>query len=211
MANIAYIRVSSLTQNTDRQEEMFKSLNIDKYFTEKVSGKNIKDRPQLKKLMEYVREGDTVIVESISRFGRSLSDLISLIKQLEEKGVQFKSLKEGDIDTTSATGKLVFNIFASLAEFERETIRERQAEGIAIAKAKGKFKGKQKKAVDEALFESLYKKWQNKEITKTYMQKKLGLSLSTLDRRIREYRDKKPSKTVYATEEELARLPKPRQ
>ena len=191
MANIAYIRVSSLTQNTDRQEEMFKSLNIDKYFTEKVSGKNIKDRPQLKKLMEYVREGDTVIVESISRFGRSLSDLISLIKQLEEKGVQFKSLKEGDIDTTSATGKLVFNIFASLAEFERETIRERQAEGIAIAKEKGKFKGKQKKSVDEALFESLYKKWQNKEITKTYMQKKLGLSLSTLDRRIREYRDKK--------------------
>ena len=191
MANIAYIRVSSLTQNTDRQEEMFKSLNIDKYFTEKVSGKNIKDRPQLKKLMEYVREGDTVIVESISRFGRSLSDLISLIKQLEEKGVQFKSLKEGDIDTTSATGKLVFNIFASLAEFERETIRERQAEGIAIAKEKGKFKGKQKKPIDEALFESLYKKWQNKEITKTYMQKKLGLSLSTLDRRIREYRDKK--------------------
>ena len=214
MANIAYIstqnvRVSSLTQNTDRQEEMFKSLNIDKYFTEKVSGKNIKDRPQLKKLMEYVREGDTVIVESISRFGRSLSDLISLIKQLEEKGVQFKSLKEGDIDTTSATGKLVFNIFASLAEFERETIRERQAEGIAIAKEKGKFKGKQKKPVDEALFESLYKKWQNKEITKTYMQKKLGLSLSTLDRRIREYRDKKPSKSEYFTDEELAKLPKP--
>ena len=214
MANIAYIstqniRVSSLTQNTDRQEEMFKSLNIDKYFTEKVSGKNIKDRPQLKKLMEYVREGDTVIVESISRFGRSLSDLISLIKQLEEKGVQFKSLKEGDIDTTSATGKLVFNIFASLAEFERETIRERQAEGIAIAKAKGKFKGKQKKSVDEAQFESLYKKWQNKEITKTYMQKKLGLSLSTLDRRIREYRDKKLSKSEYFTDEELAKLPKP--
>ena len=209
MANIGYIRVSSLTQNTDRQEEMFKSLNIDKYFTEKVSGKNIKDRPQLKKLMEYVREGDTVIVESISRFGRSLSDLISLIKQLEEKGVQFKSLKEGDIDTTSATGKLVFNIFASLAEFERETIRERQAEGIAIAKAKGKFKGKQKKSVDEAQFESLYKKWQNKEITKTYMQKKLGLSLSTLDRRIREYRSKQPYKTVYATDEELAKLPKP--
>ena len=78
--------------------------------------------------MEYVREGDTVIVESISRFGRSLPDLIELMNKLDEKGVHFKSLKEGDMDTTTATGKLVFNIFASLAQFERETIKERRKE-----------------------------------------------------------------------------------
>ena len=93
MANIGYIRVSSESQNTARQEELFNHLKMDKIFKEKVSGKNIKDRPELQKMMEYVREGDTVIVESISRFGRSLKDLLSLIEQLNAKGVQFKSLK----------------------------------------------------------------------------------------------------------------------
>lgn len=135
MANIAYIRVSTTDQNTARQEEALKIYNIDKFFKEKISGKNIKDRPELIKMMEYVREGDVLYVESISRFGRSLKDLLSLIEQLNNKGVQFKSLKEGSIDTTTPTGKLVYSIFSSLAEFERETIRQRQAEGIAIAKA----------------------------------------------------------------------------
>lgn len=148
MSNIAYIRVSTLEQNTARQEEAFKDLKIDKYFEEKVSGKNIKDRPELNKMMEYIREGDTVIAESISRFGRSLPNLIELMNRLDEKGVHFKSLKEEDIDTTTATGKLVFNIFASLAQFERETIKERQAEGISIAKAKGRYKGRIKKPID---------------------------------------------------------------
>ena len=102
MSQIAYIRVSTLEQNIARQREAFKDLKIDKYFEEKVSGKNIKDRPELNKMMDYVREGDTVIVESISRFGRSLPDLIELMNRLDEKGVHFKSLKEGDIDTTTA-------------------------------------------------------------------------------------------------------------
>lgn len=196
MAKIAYIRVSSLDQNTKRQEEMFKSLDLDKTFTEKVSGKNIKDRPELLKMMDYVREGDVVIVESISRFGRSLPDLLKLIQQLNDKGVQFRSLKEGDIDTTTPTGKLVFNIFASLAEFERETIKERQAEGIAIAKAEGRFKGKQKLPINEPLFHSLYEMYENGEITRKYMSEKLGLSLPTLDRRIAEYRKKNRDEAV---------------
>lgn len=188
MSNIAYIRVSTLEQNTARQEGAFKGLKIDKYFEEKVSVKNIKDRPELNKMMDYVREGDTVIVESISRFGRSLPDLISLIQQLNDKGVQFKSLKEGDIDTTTATGKLVFNIFASLAEFERETIKERQAEGIAIAKANGKYKGRVRRPIDQNEFISLYNRWQNGEIQKKFICKKLNVSMATLDRRITEYR-----------------------
>ena len=189
MSNIAYIRVSSEDQNTSRQEELFKSYNIDKYYIEKVSGKNIKDRPELQKMMDYVREGDIVYVESISRFGRSLQDLLTLINQLNEKGVQFKSLKEGDIDTTTPTGKLVFSIFASLAEFERETIKQRQAEGIAIAKANGVYKGRVKKTIDHNQFLSLYKRWQNGEIQKKYMAKKLGVSMATLDRRIAEYKN----------------------
>ena len=188
MANIGYIRVSSESQNTARQEELFNHLKMDKIFKEKVSGKNIKDRPELQKMMEYVREGDTVIVESISRFGRSLKDLLSLIEQLNAKGVQFKSLKEGDIDTTTPTGKLVFSIFSSLAEFERETIKQRQAEGIAIAKTNGKYKGRKFIEIDNTEFINLYNRWQDKEITKEYMRKRLKVSLPTLDRRIAEYR-----------------------
>lgn len=91
MSNIAYIKTSTTDQHLGRQIEAFKQYNIDKVFSEQVSGKNIKDRPELKKMMEYVREGDTVYVESISRFGRSLTDLISLITTLNNKGVQFKS------------------------------------------------------------------------------------------------------------------------
>ena len=138
---------------------MFKDLKIDKYYIDKVSGKNIKDRPELQKMMDYVREGDAVvIVESIYRFGRSLQDLLTLINQLNEKGVQFRSIKEGDIDTTTPTGKLVFSIFASLAEFERSVIKERQAEGIAIAKANGTYKGRVKINIDHNQFVSLYKR-----------------------------------------------------
>lgn len=190
MANIAYLRVSTIDQNLARQEEAFKGLNIDKFFTEKVSGKNIKDRPELLKMMEYVREGDVVFVESISRFGRSLFDLLSLIEQLNEKNVQFRSLKEGSIDTTTPTGKLVYSIFSSLAEFERENIRQRQAEGIAIAKANGKYKGRQRKQINPNEFVSLYNRWQDGEITKKYICKKLNVSLATLDRRIAEHRKK---------------------
>ena len=194
MANIAYLRVSTIDQNLARQEEAFKGLNIDKFFTEKVSGKNIKDRPELLKMMEYVREGDVVFVESISGFGRSLSDLLSLIEQLNEKNVQFRSLKEGSIDTTTPTGKLVYSIFSSLAEFERETIKQRQAEGIAIAKANGKYKGRQRKQVNPNEFESLYNRWVIGEIKKKYICKKLNISISTLDRRIAEYKNSKTEK-----------------
>ncbi len=190
MANIAYIRVSTVDQNTARQEEMFKGLNIDKYYIEKVSGKNIKDRPELIKMMDYVREGDVVIVESISRFGRSLKDLLSLVEQLDNKGVQFRSLKEGDINTTSPTGKLVFSIFASLAEFERETIKQRQAEGIAIAKANGVYKGRKRIKYNEDEFKELYDRWMEGEIKKKYICKRLNISLPTLDRRIAELRNK---------------------
>lgn len=193
MARIAYIRVSSADQNTARQEEMFKELKIDKFFIEKVSGANIKDRIELQKMMEYVREDDIVIVESISRFGRSLQDLLSLIDQLNEKGVQFRSLKEGDIDTTTPTGKLVYSIFSSLSEFEKNTIRQRQAEGIAIAKANGVYKGRKRIVTDYDLFEQLYRKWKNGEIKKGYMAKRLGLSITTLWRRIREYEERNQS------------------
>lgn len=145
MARIAYIRVSTEEQHTDRQDAMFNG--YDKIFREKISGKNA-DRPELKKLMEYVREGDTVTVESYSRFARNTKDLFDLTEELKEKGVGFISLKE-QIDTTTPAGKLMFTIFAGLAQFEREQTLQRQREGIEKAKEKGVYKGRKPIAFDE--------------------------------------------------------------
>jgi len=137
---IGYVRVSTTEQNTARQEEIMKELNVDKIFMEKVSGKNT-EREELKKMMEYVRSGDVVIVESYSRFARSTKDLLNLLEQLKEKEVEFISQKE-KFDTTTPQGKLMLTVFAGIAEFERESILQRQREGIAIAKAEGKMKGR---------------------------------------------------------------------
>ncbi len=143
--NIAYIRVSTKEQHEDRQiEALDKALGKDEYkaFTEKISGKNM-DRPELKKMLEYVREGDTIYVSELSRLGRSTADLWTIIKEIEKKGASFKSLKES-FDTSTPAGKLQLTMLAAVAEFERDIIRERQAEGIAIAKAKGVYKGRKK-------------------------------------------------------------------
>ena len=136
---IGYIRVSTQEQNTIRQEVMMKELGVEELYLDKASGKNT-DRPQLKKMMEYVRRGDTVIVESISRFARNTRDLLELIEQLTAKGVEFISKKEA-IDTSTPTGKFMLTVFGAVAELEREYILQRQREGIEIAKQQGKYKG----------------------------------------------------------------------
>ena len=126
---VGYARVSTVTQNEDHQMEALKKYGCEKIFLDKLSGKDTK-RPELQKMMDFVREGDTVIVTEFSRFSRSTKDLLSLVEQLTEKNVEFKSLKE-NVDTTTSSGKLVLTIFAALSEFERSVILERQAEGIA--------------------------------------------------------------------------------
>ena len=132
---IGYIRVSTEEQNTARQEVLLRELGVDEVFIDKASGKNA-DRPELTPMMNYVRRGDTVIVESISRFARNTRDLLDLVEQLTEKQVEFVSRKEA-IDTTTPTGKFMLTVFAAVAELEREYILQRQREGIAIAKTKG--------------------------------------------------------------------------
>ena len=133
---IGYIRVSTQEQNTLRQEVMMQELGVEELYVDKASGKST-DRPQLKKMMEYVRRGDTVIVESISRFARNTRDLLELMERLREKGVEFVSKKEA-IDTTTPTGKFMLTVFGAVAELEREYILQRQREGIANAKQQGK-------------------------------------------------------------------------
>ena len=129
---IGYIRVSTEEQNTARQEVLLRELGVDEVFIDKASGKNA-DRPELTRMMNYVRRGDTVIVESISRFARNTRDLLDLVERLTEKHVEFVSRKEA-IDTTTPTGKFMLTVFAAVAELEREYILQRQREGIAIAK-----------------------------------------------------------------------------
>mgnify|MGYP002438747089 CR=1 FL=1 len=121
-----------------RQEVLMQELGVDEVYIDRLSGKNT-DRPELKKMMDYVRKGDTVIVESISRFARNTRDLLDLVEHLTEKQVEFVSRKEA-IDTTTPTGKFMLTVFAAVAELEREYILQRQREGIAIAKAQGKYR-----------------------------------------------------------------------
>ena len=122
-----------------RQEVLMQELGVDEVYIDRLSGKNT-DRPELKKMMDYVRKGDTVIVESISRFARNTRDLLALIEKLTEKGVEFVSRKEA-IDTTTPTEKFMLTVFGAVAELEREYILQRQREGISIAKAQGKYTG----------------------------------------------------------------------
>jgi DNA invertase Pin-like site-specific DNA recombinase len=184
MAKIGYIRVSSIEQKTDRQMDLFSKLGLNKIFQEKVSGKNT-DRLQLQKMLEYIREGDTLYIESLSRLGRSTKDLINIVEELNNKKVQLVSLKE-NIDTITPAGKLTFTIFASLAEFERECIKERQREGIESARGKGKHLGRPK-AVYPDKWESTYKEWKNGNITAVQAFTKLNMPKATFYKMVKQY------------------------
>lgn len=184
MSNIAYVRVSTAEQNEARQIEALKKHNIDKWFTEKVSGKNM-NRPQLEAMLDYVREGDTVYIHDFSRLARSTKDLLSIVEQLQEKGVHLVSNKE-NLDTSTPTGKLMLTMIATINEFERENLLERQREGIAIAKEQGKFKGGQVKKIDDKAFNAAYEQYKRRELTKGQMAQKLHISRPTLDKMLKE-------------------------
>lgn len=137
---IGYIRISTADQNIARQEVLMHELGVENMFIDRMSGKNT-NRPELQRMLSFVREGDIVIVESISRFARNTRDLLDLVEQLTLKQVEFVSKKEA-IDTTTPTGKFMLTVFGAVAELEREYILQRQKEGIAIAKEKGVYKGR---------------------------------------------------------------------
>lgn len=179
---VGYCRVSTAEQNTARQEVLMERLGVDKIFIDKCSGKNT-DRPALKEMLAFVREGDTVVVESISRLARNTKDLLSLIDKFTEQGVGFISQKES-IDTSSPTGKFILTVFGAIAELERDYILQRQAEGIAIAKANGVYKGR--KPIDCPDFDKVYEQVQSGVITATRGWELLAISKSSWYRRVRE-------------------------
>lgn len=178
---IGYVRVSSAEQNTARQAALMEQLGVDEVYIDRVSGKDT-NRPELRRMMEYVRRGDTVIVESISRFARNTRDLLELTERLSEKGAEFVSQKEA-IDTATPTGKFMLTVFAAIAELEREYIRQRQREGIEIAKANGVYKGR--KPIERDNFDTVVTLWRKGEITAVEAQRRLDMKPSTFYRKVR--------------------------
>ena len=138
---VGYVRVSTAEQNTARQEVIMEQLDVEKVYMEKISGKTITGREQLQEMLDYIREGDAVVVESISRLARNTRDLLDIVDKFDKKGVGFISQKES-IDTDTATGRFMLTVFAAVAQLEREYMLARQKEGIAIAKVEGKYKGR---------------------------------------------------------------------
>lgn len=180
-----YGRVSTQVQNEARQVEALLNQGIERedIITDKASGKNT-DRPGLKGLLEKVRAGDTVVVVSIDRLGRNTKDVLNIVEKLQGKGVKLVSLHEG-FDTSTPMGKCVLTVLAGFAELERANILERQAEGIAIAKREGRFQGRRPKELPE--LEDIYNEWRRGDLSIVRAAKLLGVSRSTLYRRIQQY------------------------
>ena len=173
---IGYIRVSSFDQNTDRQLE---NINVNKVFTDKASGKDI-HRPELMALMEFIREGDTLVIHSMDRLARNLDDLRGIVSRLTQKGVTIEFVKEHLTFTNEVTpmSNLMLSVMGAFAEFERALIKERQREGIAIAKLKGAYKGRKKSLSPEQIDELKNCLVQGEK--KAQVARKYGISRETL-------------------------------
>lgn len=181
--NIAYVRVSTVEQNEARQREALQAYNIDKWFIEKVSGKDT-NRPQLISMLDFVREDDVVYIAEFSRLGRSAKDLLDIVENIEDKGASLISIKE-NFDTKTPAGKLQMTMLAAIAEFERAMILERQREGIAIAKKEGKYKGRKK--IKRTDIDIHYDRYMSRKASKTQISNELGISRNTLTRLFNEY------------------------
>lgn len=191
--NIGYVRVSTVEQNEDRQIEGLKKYDIEKWYTEKVSGKDM-NRPKLQEMLDFVREGDTVFVHDFSRLARSTKDLLSIVQYLKDKGVHLVSNKE-NIDTNSNTGYMFLTILSAIYEFERRNMLERQREGIAVKKEQDKhlphdqrtYKGRKEISIPDDVFIREYDRYCKREINKVQLAEILNVSRPTLDKLIKQH------------------------
>lgn len=177
-----YARCSTLDQNLDWQIDALTKEGCDRIFQEKFTGTK-KDRPELLRMLDMLREGDAVIICELTRLSRSVKDLFDLVERVEKAGANIKSLKEPWLDTTTPQGRLLFTIFSGVSQFERELIRERTMEGLASARARGRMggrPGKDPKVVEQALTLYNSKAYSVDEISKT-----TGLSRGTIYKYIR--------------------------
>lgn len=180
---IGYARVSTDDQNLELQLDALNQYGVAKIYQEKMTSRKI-DRPQLDEMLRSLREGDTVVAWKLDRIGRSLKHLIELIEELQSRGIGFVSLKE-NIDTTSATGRLMLHIIASFAEFERDMLSERTKAGLQAARARGKMGGRPAKKSDKVTM--ALKMYDSKEYTIQQIKEATGISTTTLYR----YRNKR--------------------
>ena len=173
---IGYLRVSTLDQNPDRQLE---GVQVSKVFIDKASGKDTQ-RPQLEALLNYVREGDTLVVHSMDRLARNLDDLRRMVQQLTGRGVRIEFVKESLAFTgeDSPMANLLLSVMGAFAEFERALIRERQREGISLAKQRGVYRGR-KKALSDSRLEELRRRVEARE-PKAALAREFGISRATL-------------------------------
>jgi DNA invertase Pin-like site-specific DNA recombinase len=185
---IGYIRVSTVLQHTERQDDRLADAGVEKIFSEKISGKDT-NRPQLKAMLDFISAGDEVYVTELSRLARSTVDLYEIAKVVKEKGAKLKSLKE-EIDLDSATGKLTFGMLAVLAEFERNLTKERQMEGIKAAKARGKTWGAKVRygTNPRELHDTMFA-YSKKEITLEQAMEGLNMKRSTFFYRYKNWRE----------------------
>lgn len=183
---VGYIRVSTLDQNTIRQEEQLGSYQLDKTFIDKASGKST-GRPELQRCLEHLRDGDTLIVHSMDRLARNLDDLRNIVKALTDKGVAVQFDKEGLKFTgeDSPMSQLMLSVMGAFAEFERSLIKERQREGIAIAKSKGAYVGRKKTLSEADVAELLAKDKANGHKNRTSLAIQYGVSRETLYKYLR--------------------------
>lgn len=185
---IAYVRVSTAEQNEARQIEALKKYDIEKWFTEKASGKSA-DRPKLQEMMDFAREGDEIYIHDFSRLARSTKDLLNIIEKLDTKGVKLVSNKE-NIDTHTPTGKLMLTMIGAIAEFERANILERQREGIIIAKREGRMSGRKQKVILEGDWNEALSMYNSRQINKRQFAERLHISRPTLDKLLRKEGEK---------------------
>ena len=182
--NIAYVRVSTVHQNEERQVKNLEKYGIDKWFIEKASAKT-KDRPVLQQMIEFAREGDSVYVDDFSRASRSLQDLLEMVEIFNKNKVAFISVKE-NLDTSTPTGKLLLTMMGAINEFQRENLLERQREGIALAKENGKYKGR-KEVPLPSNWNDIYPLYKNKVMPLNRTLEVLGLKKSTFYKFIEKY------------------------
>lgn len=175
-----YARVSTEIQNLDRQMDALKKYGVDMIYNEKMTGTK-KERPELTKMLERMTENDTVVVESLSRLGRSTKDLIELTELFEQKGVHLVSLKES-IDTSTSTGKLLFTLMSAIAQFERDTIADRTREGLRSARARGRKGGRPR--VDPGRIQKAVKLYHTKQYSIKEIEELTGVKKSTLYRNL---------------------------